>query len=638
MRLMNNFDKLTVFRQYSIIQQLRVSAGQSDIYVVRRNDDESLTYLLKLYRFGSAMNKELIGRILCIGEKNPDNLIKIYDCGYDENTGKYYEVMEYIKFGSLNRLIALMNDENRGSIVRLVIKQVIEGLNILHDNNILHLDLKPSNILIRSDKPFNIVLTDFGLSSIIDHDASKAQSRVNKGTDDYRSPESYSGMYYKKTDYWSLGIILYELMLGSSPFAGKTPAEITGIVVLKNMEISEKIDRTYYPILKGLLTKDVNLRWGYEEVSKWLAGETVEYESENRYKKPYEFENNNYYTLKELVAAFVLNEKNMKASADHFSKGRIIKWLEAENDFDTAIALENLIVRHANDSHALLSEMAVMYCPEYLINILHKTKSIDLGDGVKIDMVLMLPGKFSMGASEGDNQLELLDIDFRPLHSDNYPHAVSLSKGFYIGKYPVTQKQWTQVTRDNPSEFKKGGDYPVESVSWEDCQEFIKKLNIILKDNQKLLAFEEFRLPTEAEWEYACRAGTQSTFYWGNLIGENKIDDHCWHSGNSYDSTHPAGQKKPNRFGLFDMSGNVFEWCGDWYSDNYYSNSVNIDPAGPESGLEKCLRGGSWYSSAKLCHSASRFSANPEGCSQYCGLRLVLAFDYKAGSGERLGK
>ncbi len=363
---MPEFEKLTTFREYTIIQQLRVSAGQSDIYAVRKTEGgDDRPYLLKLYRFGSSMNEELLGQILSLGEKHPENLIRMYACGFDDNLERYFEVQEFIRYGSLNRIIAAMNDKNRDSVIRSVVGQVITGLETLHGNNILHLDLKPSNILIRSNKPFNLVLTDFGLSSIIDRDASKKVSSVNKGTDDYRAPEAYNGVYHKKTDYWSLGIIIYELLLGESPFAGKTPTEVTGTVLFKNIEISQKIEKSYIPLLKGLLIKDINSRWGYDEISRWLAGESVEYESETRYKNPYKFNKNEYYTLKELFNAFNSGDKNRQMAKMHISEGYLIKWLESEQDFDTAVEIKTIILENSNNYDAAFVDLLKKYDPGF---------------------------------------------------------------------------------------------------------------------------------------------------------------------------------------------------------------------------------------------------------------------------------
>jgi formylglycine-generating enzyme required for sulfatase activity len=195
--------------------------------------------------------------------------------------------------------------------------------------------------------------------------------------------------------------------------------------------------------------------------------------------------------------------------------------------------------------------------------------TLDLGGGVTMKMVLIRPGKFMMG--EGTE----------PPHGPQ--HEVTLSKPFYMGVTEVTQAQYEAVMGTNPSAFK-GATNPVETVSWNDATEFCKRLSE--KTRQAV------RLPTEAEWEYACRAGTQTAFSFGD--SDAALDDYAWWAKNSGGTTHPVGQKKPNAWGLYDMHGNVYEWCADWYGD-YPQGSVT-DPSGSATGAygARVLRGGSW--------------------------------------------
>ncbi len=190
-------------------------------------------------------------------------------------------------------------------------------------------------------------------------------------------------------------------------------------------------------------------------------------------------------------------------------------------------------------------------------------------------------------------------------------HQVSISKDFHLGKYPVTQIQWETVMGTNPSHFKNP-DRPVEMVSWEDCQEFIKRLNTMNKGS--------YRLPTEAEWEYACRAGSTGIYCFGD--DESQLGDYAWYSANSGSQTQPVGKKKPNAWGLHDMHGNVFEWCQDWHGD--YTADAFIDPTGPSTGLYRVFRGGGWCNAASYATSSNRDGGVP-GCRYNgFGFRLVL--------------
>ena len=218
-------------------------------------------------------------------------------------------------------------------------------------------------------------------------------------------------------------------------------------------------------------------------------------------------------------------------------------------------------------------------------------------NGVEIPMAWIPTGTFQMGTTNIEGG-----------RSQRPAHSVTISKGFWIGLYEVTQSQWVALMGDNPSKLKSSLKVPVDSVSWEDCQLFIKELN--------RLTNRTFRLPTEAEWEYACRAGSADNWYgeW-NSIG--------WHAWNSKGETHEIGQKRPNAFGLYDMIGNVWEWCQDWYASTYYRNSPPVDPPGPSSGKERAVRGGGLRSVPESAHSAIRASVQPNARKDDLGFRLL---------------
>jgi formylglycine-generating enzyme required for sulfatase activity len=218
------------------------------------------------------------------------------------------------------------------------------------------------------------------------------------------------------------------------------------------------------------------------------------------------------------------------------------------------------------------------------------------------DMVFVEGGTFMMGCTSEQSGC----------NSDENPtHSVTLNS-YNIGKYPVMQWQWEAVMGSNPSSFKKGDDYPVEYVSWNDVQTFITKLNDLTGKN--------YRLATEAEWEYAARGGNQSKGY--TYSGSNTVGNVAWYSSNSGSSTHPVGEKTPNELGIYDMSGNVGEWCNDWYGS--YTSSPQTNPTGPSSGSYRVLRGGSWGSHASDCRVASRGSYSPIHRFIIVGFRVVL--------------
>ena len=207
--------------------------------------------------------------------------------------------------------------------------------------------------------------------------------------------------------------------------------------------------------------------------------------------------------------------------------------------------------------------------------------------------------------------------------SDEKPHRVTISKTFYISKYEVTQKEYETVMGENPSSFK-GENYPVESVSWIEAKDFCKKLNEIYKEY--LPSGYQFDLPTEAQWEYACRAGTTTALNNGEYIIDSiicqNLDQVAWYFNNSNYNIHVVGQKKPNEWGIFDMHGNVWEWCRDWYGG--YQFLAVTDPTGPNIGSDRVIRGGCWDSFARFCRSASRRSYSPARRFHILGFRLAL--------------
>lgn len=219
--------------------------------------------------------------------------------------------------------------------------------------------------------------------------------------------------------------------------------------------------------------------------------------------------------------------------------------------------------------------------------------------------------------------------------NDEKKQIVQLTQPFLLARYPVTQAQWRAVMGSDPPElYFKGKDHnPVESVNWFEAVAFCNKLSklaglgeaySIKGENIELIKDAKgYRLPTEAEWEYAARGGPLSNGY--EYAGSNDLDEVGWYGGNSNDSTQPVGQKKPNELGLFDMSGNVWEWCWDWYNVKYYAESPEKNPKGPEKGSDRVLRGGSWYSSADSCRTADRGSGDPSYRINRYGFRVCSA-------------
>jgi formylglycine-generating enzyme required for sulfatase activity len=301
-------------------------------------------------------------------------------------------------------------------------------------------------------------------------------------------------------------------------------------------------------------------------------------------------------------------------------------------------------VSQANEEKALAGEVQ---------SDLEQEKTVDLGNGMTMEFVLIPAGSFNMGTPSSEKSW---------LNYDPISRLVRITRSFYMGKYEVTQGQWELIMGTTIQQQRDkchagmplhgvGSEFPMYYVSWDDAVEFCKKLG------------SGFRLPTEAEWEYACRAGSDTHFCYGddpncfqiswrawyqkisdstaNDAGQNKpnafhygkftsgdepncyqLDQYAWHKDNSF-CANPVGKKKPNVWGLYDMHGNIGEWCADWYSNNsYYMTSV--DPTGPANGKHRVVRSGSWFSAPEQCRSAARIRHDPNLPSELLGFRIVL--------------
>ncbi len=239
----------------------------------------------------------------------------------------------------------------------------------------------------------------------------------------------------------------------------------------------------------------------------------------------------------------------------------------------------------------------------------------EITNSIGMKLKLIPAGTFTMGSP----------IEEDGADEDEKEHQVTISKSYYLGAFEVTQGQYEQVMGGNPSHFQKrvikkrdSSMYPVEQVSWEDAVKFCERLSELPEEKK---AGRVYRLPTEAEWEYACRAGSKTAFTFGN--NPSGLGAYAWFNGNSDGQTHPVGEKKANAWGLYDMHGNVWEWCSDWYGPD--AKSAVVDPVGPRGGAFRVLRGGGWYHGAAFCRSANRHGYFPGIRDQSDGFRVALS-------------
>lgn len=304
------------FRDYKIVRQLTTHGGEADAYIIEKQGQE---YFLKLYRYGIQPKEEVLRKTYELSQSIPEHMVRIYEYGFDRSWQRWYEVQEYVRLGNLKDYVL-----NRGLVgvvvfAKELVKELSSAIHSLHERGIIHRDLKPQNILVRREIPFDIVLTDFGISSIVDSDVSKIMT-TTKGTYAYSAPESFSGYFGKEVDWWAVGMIILEVMTGKNPLSGLSPQVIMHHLSTKAVPIAEDIPEDFKVLIKGLLTRDPKKRWGYAQIKSWLEGK--------RDIPVYYEEGTKEYSLKEWLDA-------------GFTKQGAKKWMEVVDDPQLAIKLKN---------------------------------------------------------------------------------------------------------------------------------------------------------------------------------------------------------------------------------------------------------------------------------------------------------
>jgi formylglycine-generating enzyme required for sulfatase activity/predicted Ser/Thr protein kinase len=533
--------------------------------------------------------------------------------GAKEYEGQILIVSEYVEGGSIadTRKVAGDNLKIKPFPVEEAVQimcGVLRGLEHLHENDILHRDLKPANILLKGKTP---LLADFGLARNLELVASSNIS----GTYGFMPPEAFdANVKLERTehlDLWAAAVTFYQMLTGDLPFKS-----ISQIVRCSPTLLPSSMPKALHDFFEKAFQKDTEKRFGsakkmFEAVKRLrskpepiedLISTIVDEDFDKiKYRKPEpQPVKPTPQPIKPKPTPFVPEPKPQPQPNPQpipqpqpiqpvLKKGKGI-WLALGGVglLATVILLCVYVPPMFKNGTTSTTNGTETTKPS------GKTGTETLPNGVKLEMVEIPAGSFKMGSTNGSD-------DEKPVHD------VTISKPFEMGKYEVTQAQWQAVMGNNPSDFKGCNSCPVERVSWDDVQEFINKLNA--KNDGY-----EYRLPTEAEWEYACRAGTTGD-YAGNL------DSMAWYGENSGGKTHPVGTKQPNAWGLYDMHGNVWEWCQDWYGA--YSSNAVIDPTGAISGSYRVFRGGSWRGNAAGLRSAYRGNSSPVYRYDSLGFRLV---------------
>ena len=589
---------------------------------------------------------------------NHANIVKVVET-FEANGTSYY-VMEYCGGGSLDTRIAECGGLPQGEALRYF-GQIASALSYMHSRRMLHLDLKPGNVMLRTGG--EAVLIDFGLSKQFTDDGEpESSTTIGGGTPGYASLEQANyneddseSKLPVTMDVYSLGATLYKMLTGKRPPVASDVLARFPEQPLRDHGVSDDVIAAIRHAMQPIPANR------YQTVAAFAAALDCASEATEAADREEEPE----VVLVDDGRQPVAESQPHTPAAEPEPEQPRRKWLPwvvgvavAAIAFVAVMLLqrgdepqpsidvpEGLITAVASDTvsadeHPVQQvaqqpqkpepqqtqqqpqrpvqqqpvEQPQPTRPEPQRPVQQQPEPEPMPATVQqpqrpqsnlpdIAMVYVSGGTFTMGATS--EQGSDADSDEKPTHS------VTLS-GYYIGKYEVTQELWEAVMGSNPSYFK-GDNLPVERVSWNDVQEFLRKLNA--------MTGKRYRLSTEAEWEFAARGGNSSRGY--KYSGGNSIGNVAWFGGNSGSRTHAVGTKSPNELGIYDMSGNVWEWCQDWYGS--YSSSWQRNPKGPNSGSYRVCRGGSWFNNARNCRVSNRSNGGtPDDRGNNLGFRLAL--------------
>ena len=555
-----------------------------------------------------------------------DGIVRLHAFGLEPYP---WMALEWMPNGSLAERISAISFADALKMA----DRLLSTLHHVHHYGVNHLDLKPANVLF--DRGENPKLTDWGLGQVL-LNSQQPEAHTFRGTPQYSAPEQYYPRKFGKpdwrTDVYQAGAVIYHMLAGKPTVpAGMTEAMhyvVNGKITPLD-EVNPRIPKGVSEAVMKALSVWKDDRWKDPELFRLaLQGRRG---GERATPPP-----GTVRKVKEPIGTgpdtSSRTPDRCPSCTNHITgSNRLLKcfgctnqfcetcegWFRSERQRGKRPLCEKCYEKEQKRQEEERRTEERRRLEEAARNpVAGKPWTSPAG----IEFVPIPAGNFKMGSNQYNNE--------------KTPHRVTLTKPFYLGKYQITQKEWKKVMGNNPSSFK-GDDLPVENVSWDNCQEFIRKLNAMEGTNK-------YRLPTEAEWEYACRAGSSKKYCFGD--DEMNLDQYCWYNLNSGKrqpkkgdyygfnendwvknkwggSTHLVGQKKPNAWGLHDMHGNVWEWCQDWYGD--YPKGDVRDPTGPSSGSDRVIRGGGWSFNAGNCRSASRSGCAPGIRFSYLGFRLL---------------
>jgi len=638
---------------YNLLTKLG-EGGVGEVYMGMHAERSTLAALKLLLpqheREGSKARIRFLNEAKVLHKLSHPHLVKCRDYGSTTKGGRpcTYMLLDYVEGQPLKKAIKLPEYQGTQQILTLFLP-ILDAVGYLHRNGVVHRDLKPSNMMLRKDGV--PILLDLGVAKIGDRaivgDISITELNMRGlGTLLYMSPEHIKSpkQVDARTDIYSMGVTLYHLLTGQPPYDSSTVSseyELMDLIVRQPLPRLVGVPNWLQQVLDKATAKAPEAR--YQSCAEFAAalqgagrGEDTEKTTMETAPPPFSSGLGEETQVEEAAPDGAGTGGAHRESPPHHppplpkaGRGKIgaqgkpeaaqgkpakkskpaVKWGLILLGSLVGIILYNVIRNtDANSSGSLNTdtrqEENIGQGEENAAQQQEDLGNSSLPDVTSLEsigknMVKVEGGTFQMGSNDNrDNE--------KPVHT------VELSS-FYMGKTEVTQAQWRKVMGNNPSRFKGCDECPVEGVSWNDIQEFLKILNQMTGQN--------YRLPTEAEWEYVARGGNKSRGY--TYAGSKNPSEVAWNDKNSDGKTHPVAQKKPNELGLYDMSGNVWEWCSDWFNFDYYVISPRQNPQGPSLGASRVNRGGSWDDSPEYSRVANRIGNTPTVRGSYLGFRLA---------------
>ena len=633
-------------REY-IIEGLLGRGGMGSVFLathVHLKKKAALKVLLEQFSEDASIKSRFVNEASLLHDLQHKNIVQLRE--FFEENGRLVLVMEYVDGRPLDKMIGQDVCPIPWEKALPLFIQILDGIGYAHSKGIVHRDIKPANILI--SKEGQVKVTDLGIAKIAGEQG-MTRTGTNLGTPYYESPEQIQGAREvdHRSDIYSLGMTLYEML------AGRLPFDTDGVT-------------SEFKIMSSIVNRTDHLdpREHYPHIPEWLVKviqKATALDPSKRFQSCEEFRNVliKYGRLSETKGKFWAGKVatsftvSSQIESSEGNPDRLFVQTITQGNTNQQNQLPTNTGKYITDSHeigrasGMSNKVKVMIAVVVVGALVWFTSSLFKNpevypSGRSTDAVVLdsLPDDPTVGMEfaviPSGNYLMGSPASESGRDADESQHRVYIDS-FELMTTEITQDMWEFVMdldiRDqrryaNPSWSLagEGANYPVYYVNWHECQEFITRLNELDSENN-------YRLPTEAEWEYAYRAGTTARYYWGHSDSESEMKQHCWYENNadqeewtsphaSRSGTQPVGTKSPNSWGLFDMSGNVYEWCEDVYAGDYSQCPVN-GTAYTGSGTQRINRGGGWISRTKFCRSSFRNSDTPDFRSNCIGFRIV---------------